>query len=99
MEHIPLKMDLYWRFFLHFVGFSPTSPKPPPPTNVDYVFFTVPIMAYIMKGGNGGLREGFRKKTQKKCGPVAHFGGGGLDKYLPVHNSIVIFGKLSLGGN
>ena len=27
-----------------------------------------------------------------------HFGGG-LEKYLPVHNSIVIFGKLSLGGN
>ena len=26
-------------------------------------------------------------------------GGGGLQKYLPVHNSIVIFGKLSLGGN
>ena len=26
-------------------------------------------------------------------------GGGGLEKYLPVHNSIVIFGKLSLGGN
>ena len=25
--------------------------------------------------------------------------GGGLEKYLPVHNSIVIFGKLSLGGN
>ena len=29
-----------------------------------------------------------------------HFGGGGgLQKYLLVHNSIVIFGKLSLGGN
>ena len=26
-------------------------------------------------------------------------GGGGLEKYLPVHNSIVIFGKLSLGGH
>ena len=26
-------------------------------------------------------------------------GGGGLEKDLPVHNSIVIFGKLSLGGN
>ena len=25
--------------------------------------------------------------------------GGGLEKYLPVHNSIVIFGKLSLGGH
>ena len=24
---------------------------------------------------------------------------GGLETYLPVHNSIVIFGKLSLGGN
>ena len=34
-------------------------PKPPPhtPTNVDYIFFTVPIMAYIMKGGNGGLSK------------------------------------------
>ena len=29
----------------------------------------------------------------------ALWGGGGLEKYLPVHNSIVIFGKLSLGGN
>ena len=25
--------------------------------------------------------------------------GGGLEKYLPVHNSIVIFEKLSIGGN
>ena len=45
------------------------------------------------------LREGFRKQKQKKSGPGAHFGGGGLKKYLPVHNSIVIFGKLSLGAN
>ena len=28
-----------------------------------------------------------------------HTLGGGLEKYLPVYNSIVIFGKLSLGGN
>ena len=40
------------------------------------------------------IREGL-----KKSGPGAHFGGGGLEKYLLVHNSIVIFGKLSLGGN
>ena len=48
------------------------------------------------------LGKGSEKK-QKKCGPGAHFGGGGgvagLEKYLPFHNSIVIFGKLSLGGN
>ena len=44
------------------------------------------------------VREGFRKK-QKKMWTGAHFGGGGLEKYLLVHNSIVIFGKLSLGGN
>ena len=44
------------------------------------------------------IREGFKKK--KKSGPGLHFGGGGgLEKYLPVHNSIVIFGKLSLGGH
>ena len=29
----------------------------------------------------------------------ALWGGGVWKKYLPVHNSIVIFGKLSLGGN
>ena len=26
------------------------------------------------------IREGFRKKNQKKCGPGAHFGGGGSGK-------------------
>ena len=45
-------------------GFSPTSPEraPPAPTNVDY-FFTVPIMAYIMRSGNmnGGLSKSFKK--------------------------------------
>ena len=47
-------------------------PKPPtPPTNVDYIFVTVRIMAYIMKGGenmNGGLSK------SKKTGTL-DFGG------------------------
>ena len=33
---------------------------PPPPANVDYVLFTIPIMTYIMKGGEnmfGGLSK------------------------------------------
>ena len=46
------------------------------------------------------LREGFRKKTKKNVDRGRTLGGGGgLEKYLLVHNSIVIFGKLSLGGN
>ena len=44
---------------------------------------------------NDTLREGLKKKVDRG----RTLGGGGLDKYLPVHNSIVIFGKLSLGGN
>ena len=38
----------------------------PPPTNMEHVFFTLPIMAYIMKRGdnmNGGLI-----KSKKKLG-------------------------------
>ena len=46
------------------------------------------------------IREGFRKKRRKKMWTGgALWGGGGLEKYLPVHNSIVIFEKLSIGGN
>ena len=40
------------------------QPHPTPPTNVDYVYFTVPIMAYIMKGGekiNGALSRSLKK--------------------------------------
>ena len=47
---------------------SPTSPKPPPLTNVD-CFFTVPIIAYIIKGGNGGLST-----SEQKMGTL-DFGG------------------------
>ena len=37
------------------------------------------------------------KKKKKWTGGALW--GGGLEKYLLVHNSIVIFGKLSLGGH
>ena len=40
-----------------------------------------------------------KKKNQKNVDRGRTLGGGGLEKYWPVHNSIVIFGKLSLGGN
>ena len=42
----------------HSDGFNPTSPQ------MWTIFFTVPIMAYIMKGGenmNGGLSKSFKK--------------------------------------
>ena len=45
------------------------------------------------------LGKGSEKKTKKNVDRGHTLGGGGLEKYLPVHNSIVIFGKLSLGGN
>ena len=44
------------------------------------------------------LGKGSEKKPKKMWTGGALWGGG-LEKYLPVHNSIVIFGKLSLGGN
>ena len=45
------------------------------------------------------VREGFQKEKKKKMWTRGALWGEGLEKYLPVHNSIVIFGKLSLGGN
>ena len=54
-----------------------------PPTNVDYVYFTVPIMAYIMKGGkniNDALREGLKKEP--KTSDFVWTGGGG-PKIIP----------------
>ena len=73
------------------------SPPPLPPHD-DMSLLPPPRHLCIPAYQCSVLREGFRKK-KKKCGPGVHFGGGGLEKYLPVHNSIVIFGKLSLGGN
>ena len=35
----------------HFDELSPHGPETPPPTNVDYVFFAVPIIPYTMKEG------------------------------------------------
>ena len=61
-------------------GFSPTSPKTPPPAppiNVNYIFFTVPIMAYIIKGGKTHEWCHFKKKHRKIWDKVP-IGGGGV---------------------
>ena len=69
---MPLKSHLGKLQKTHIDGFSPIPPKPPPlpHINVDYVFYTVPIMSYIMKflgkGKNNHYRRLFCSRQEEK---------------------------------